>query len=247
MPAPSRGARLCVAAAPSDCIDANRCAVRPRGAVDLGRAEGQRCSKAGVVRNVGKLRAASDATRWPVLDGTGRSRAAQGRARSAAPQRARHSLCNRHTRAGVRLFRPRRAHREMREMLGLPSALEAPRYGQLTRLVTRQACGKRAALASAKSAITAPIPATAPSPPGVDNDLPYLSLRTGRRSRHDGSRCLIPWTRHARIHRGHHRTWRPSVDRPWPGRRRPVFRAVHRHPPGTDAIQGGVSGDSIAS
>lgn len=196
--------------------------------------------------DVGKLRAANGVAQWHVLDGTGRSRAAQGLARSAAPQRARHSLCNEHTREGVQLFRPRRAHRAMRELLCLPSALDAPRYGQLTRSVTRQACDKPAPLASAKSAVTAPIPATVPPPPGVDNDLPYLSLRTGGRSGRDGSRwpfhgratpAIMAGTRHLVLVHGRSMT-PPEPDCPsgrcW-------------QPPGSDAIQGVVSGGLIAS
>jgi hypothetical protein len=147
---------------------------------------------------------------------------------------------------GVQLFRPRRAHRAMRELLCLPSALEAPRYGQLTRSVTRQACDKPAPLASAKSAVTAPIPATVPPPPGVDNDLPYLSLRTEGRSGRDGSRwpfhgratpAIMAGTRHLVLVHGRSMT-RPEPDCP---------SGQCCQPPGSDAIQGVVSGGLIAS
>ena len=244
MPAPSRGARLCVAAAPPDCIVANRCAVRPRGAVDLGRAEGQRCSVAGVVRNAGKLRTTRDVARRHAPGGAGRIEqlgAGSSTGASGAPHR---SLAV--ARGGVQLRSSLAAHRAMRGLKGLPSALDAPRCGQLTGRNERQACGTATRLASAKSAVTAPFVRPVPRSPGVDNRFLYLSLRTGPKAR-DG-RCR--WPCHGRrtnpvdgpdraLARRPRRAHGPAMDRSLSGRN--GARA------GTEAIQGGISAGPCVS
>ena len=65
-----------------------------------------------------------------------------------------------------------------RLITGLPSALDALRYGQLTGLSRSQGCNRQLSLATTKSADTSPRTLGAMPRPGVDNTLLYLSLGT---------------------------------------------------------------------